>query len=184
MVLPDHGPADFLRRGLRRGRGVLTVGIKTEFRRGEAEAGVDLHRAPFIIFRSRTARRGEGLSNSRLARVLFECVRVKADVNGHLIDERTFGGACLGLGGGIIASKGVRLPRRSLLAVAATSTAFNAAPLNNWSTADEEVEAVLAEDVVAADAAHLHVVIARGRDGHRVQILVDVVAELEAKEVR
>ena len=82
MVLPDDGPADFLRRGLRRRRGVLTVGIKTEFRRGEAEAGVDLHRAPNTFSEPLYCPTREGFSNSPGSRESFSStVRVKAEAD-------------------------------------------------------------------------------------------------------
>ena len=50
--------------------------------------------------------------------------------------------------------------------------------------ADEEVEAVFSKHVVAADAADLDVVVARGRDGHRVEARVRVVGDGEAREAR
>ena len=133
VVLPHDGPADFLRRGLRRGRGVLTVGIKTEFRRGEAEAGVDLHRAPFIILGASTARREKGsrIVPARASRLFG----VRACQSG----SRRSGGRRADLRGRVPRSlEGHNYPRGSIYlgeasSFLATSTAFNAAPRSSWS---------------------------------------------------
>ena len=96
MVLPDDGPADFLRRGLRRRRGVLTVGIKTEFGGEKRRLELTCTAPPTSFSEPLYCPTREGFSNSPGSRESFSStVRVKAEADGEVVDERTFEGACL-----------------------------------------------------------------------------------------